>query len=44
MPDLRFSVSDGRDFLAQHDLLGHLTPEELGCLLAPPHDKPIHNF
>ncbi len=35
MPDLRFSVSDGRDFLAQHDLLGHLTPEELDRLLAP---------
>ncbi len=33
MPDLRFSVSDGRDFLAQHDLLGHLTPEELDLLL-----------
>ncbi len=35
MPDLRFSVSDGRDFLAKHDLLGHLTPEELDRLLAP---------
>ncbi len=33
--DLRFSVSDGRDFLAQHDLLGHLMPEELDDLLAP---------
>ncbi len=35
MPDLRFSVSDGREFLARHDLLGHLTPEELDRLLAP---------
>ncbi len=35
MPELRFSVSDGRDFLAKHDLLGHLTPEELDRLLAP---------
>ncbi len=35
MPDLRFSVSDGREFLARHDLLGHLTPEELDHLLAP---------
>ncbi len=35
MPDLRFSVSDGREFLAKHDLLGHLTPEELDRLLAP---------
>jgi CRP-like cAMP-binding protein len=35
MPDLRFSVSDGREFLAKHDLLGHLTPEELERLLAP---------
>ncbi len=35
MPDLRFSVSDGREFLARHDLLGHMTPEELDRLLAP---------
>ncbi len=35
MPDLRFSVGDGREFLAKHDLLGHLTPEELDRLLAP---------
>ncbi len=35
MPDLRFSVGDGREFLARHDLLGHLTPEELDRLLAP---------
>ncbi len=35
MPDLRFSVSDGREFLARHDLLGHLTPEELDRLLVP---------
>ena len=35
MRDLRFSVSDGREFLAKHDLLGHLTPEELDRLLAP---------
>ncbi len=35
MPELRFSVSDGREFLAKHDLLGHLTPEELDRLLAP---------
>ncbi len=35
MPDLRFSVSDGREFLARHDLLGHLTAEELDRLLAP---------
>jgi CRP-like cAMP-binding protein len=34
MPDLRFSVSDGREFLARHDLLGRLTPEELDRLLA----------
>lgn len=35
MRDLRFSVGDGREFLARHDLLGHLTPEELDRLLAP---------
>ncbi len=35
MPDLRFSVSDGREFPARHDLLGHLTAEELDRLLAP---------
>ncbi len=35
MRDLRFSVGDGREFLAKHDLLGHLTPEELDRLLAP---------
>ncbi len=35
MPDLRFSVSDGREFLARHDLLGHRTPEELDRLLVP---------
>ncbi len=35
MRDLRFSVADGREFLAKHDLLGHLTPEELDRLLAP---------
>ncbi len=35
MSDLRFSVGDGREFLAKHDLLGHLTPEELDRLLAP---------
>ncbi len=35
MPDLRFSVSDGRAFLARHDLLGNLTEEELDRLLVP---------
>ena len=35
MRDLRFSVGDGREFLAKHDLLGQLTPEELDRLLAP---------
>ena len=27
------SVADGREFLAEHDLLGHLRPEELETLL-----------
>ena len=35
MRDLRFSVGDGREFLAKHDLLGQLTAEELDRLLAP---------
>ncbi len=35
MPELRLSVSDGREFLARHELRGHLTSEELDRLLAP---------
>ena len=34
MQDPRFTVAQGRAFLARHDLLGHLLPEELDRLLA----------
>ena len=34
MKALEYSVAHGREFLARHDLLGHLTPEELDRLLA----------
>ncbi len=33
MRDLRISVGDGREFLARHDLFGHLRSEELDKLL-----------
>ncbi len=34
MKALEYSVAQGREFLARHDLLGHLRPEELDRLLA----------
>ncbi len=34
MKALEYSVAHGREFLARHDLLGHLRPEELDRLLA----------
>ncbi len=34
MKALEYSVAHGREFLARHDLLGHLLPEELDRLLA----------
>ena len=34
MTDRTFTAADGRQYLVEHDLLGHLEPEELEALLA----------